>query len=259
MAKGAGTTVPNDPIAEADQNVRVAVERAEGQPGDGAAQTVAARALAAAADLRLLVGLLQRSDGSDLSIDALIDLEDALPSALKSDVLGLVSAGLDYANRATKLLPTSDEAHYLGAFHLSLVAWAEGTGAAVLRGRGPDLARRMRDLEARAAAWDAEGGDPSAAWRLRGRFLDRAPWPYGDGEGAIRLLQVATERSPSPINFLFQGDALWAAGQQTDAMAAWHLGEAASSASPSATEEQARKKLIRARLDAIERSDQRVP
>ncbi len=247
--QGAARAVPNDPIAEVDHRVRLAVERADEEPENGPSQLAAARALAAAADLRLLVGQLQCVSDADLTVDDWVDLEDDLPAALKSGVHGLVSAGLHYAERAAIHMPSNAEALYLSAFHLSLVAWAEGPAAAVLRGRGPDLAKRMRTLGEQTDGWQAAGLDPSAPWRLRGRFLDRAPWPYGDAKEAIRLLQVATERSHAPINYLFHGDALWSAGRQADAVDAWRRGETA--AAPTDNEANARRDLIRARLAAF--------
>jgi len=252
-AGGFAEADPNHRIAEVDHDARLAVERARARPEHGASQLAAARALALAADLRLLLGQLERIAEMERSIDELIDLQDALPQALRSDILALVSAGLDHADRAAKALPSDVEARFLGAFHLSLVAWAEGIGTAVLRGRGPKLAGRLRALAEMAEGSEASFRDPSGPWRLRGRFLDRAPWPYGDSTEGIRLLQVAIERGPAPIDFMFLGDALWSAGQEAEAEAAWRRGVAAAGYSSYDVESSARRALIEARLNAIDR------
>lgn len=204
-------------LRRADAEVRVAQAMAEAWPDSLHAQLGAARALLVAADVRLLVDALERSEGA--TIDELVASDDGADQELKSAIRGLCSAGLDYARAAEEVGPPCDEAPYYKAFHLSLLAWSEGTSTALLRGRGPELAKLTEKLASNLPELQGAGTQ-----RLRGRFLDRAPWPYGDREQAITALRMAIAYAQTPVNWQFLGDALWANGDRTEALEAWTEG-----------------------------------
>ena len=252
---------------------------AEGAPVDAAAQLAAAQVLAAAADMRLVRGQWQAATAAglnEISVDDLVGLDDTLGSDQKAEILGLAKAGMDYAEAAEAGGEPSESAEsaesaessgaagaagaaaYYRCFHLSLVAWAEGATTAIFRGRGPLLAKLLKK---------AVESDPLVAdagpLRVRGRFLDRAPWPYGDRKVAIELLQRAVLEAPIAVNFQFLGDALWSAGQKPDALDAWRAGLEAGRAIESGLElegpeaphpwETLRVRLLEARISASER------
>ncbi len=204
-------------LRRADAEVRVAQALAEAWPDSLHAQLGAARALLVAADVRLLIDALERSEGA--SIDDLVASEDGAGQELKSAIRGLCSAGLDYARAAEEVGPTCDEAPYYRAFHLSLLAWSEGTSTALLRGRGPELGKLTDKLASRSPELEGAG-----TLRLRGRFLDRAPWPYGNRERAIMSLRMAIAFAQTPVNWQFLGDALWSDGDEAGALEAWAEG-----------------------------------
>ena len=60
---------------------------------------------------------------------------------------------------------------------------------------------------------------------LRGRFLAMAPWPYGDAEAAVQLLERAFTVGPTIPGAQFYGDELWRLGRPNDARTAWRAAE----------------------------------
>lgn len=241
-----GLDADSGALARADEEVHLAQAWAEAEPKNPQAQAAASWALAVAADLRLLIDQVGRAQAGDLEIEDLVGLDDSADSDLKSAALGLCSAGLDFGKAATAL----DEEHPLGAyyraFHLSLVAWAEGAPTALLRGRGPAL----KDLLVKNAdRFPTLHG--AAPLRLRGRFLDRAPWPYGDKEEGLLLLREAVRLAPVPVNWQFLGDSLWSCGDVEGAAAAWRSGTQAPAQPATAYGAGLRRALNQARLDAL--------
>lgn len=229
-------------LRRADEEVRVAQALVERDPDRPTAQLAAARALLVAADLRLLIDALERAAGA--SVDELVASDDQVGSGLKSAIRGLCSAGLDHA-RTAEDIRSSVDADYYRAFHLSLLAWSEGTSTALLRGRGPELAKLSEELASQAPELEGAG-----TLRLRGRFLDRAPWPYGNREQAIATLRRAAELAPTPVNWQFLGDALWADGQESAALEAWTEGAVAAPVPATEYGADLRRRLNQARIAA---------
>ena len=241
-----------------DDEIRRVTAIADAKPDDAQAQLDAARVLAAATDAMVVFGqveALSEENGKGLSVKDVVLLDDNLASDLCADILGLASAGMDYAEAAEELgesVPEVEaevkaEAAYFRGFHLSLVAWGEGSATAALRGRGPALAKLLKRLTESNELIENAG-----PLRLRARFLDRAPWPYKDRDDAIKLLRQAVEARPVAVNYQFLGDALWIDGDTEAALAAWRAGLDESEASKV---EAARQRLLQARLSAAEGSD----
>lgn len=185
---------------------------------DVAALLEATRALFSAADLRIrrgTVAALTDSPDSD-DLDAVLDADDELPDEIAEAVLSLSTTGLELAERAARDRPDNVGAQLHRALHLSMVAWANGPMRSLFAGLGPKL---QAAIDA-AVALDPEYDD-AGPLRLQGRFLSRAPWPYGDSEAALEALERAVESAPVCINHLFLGDALHAAGRPDEAIAQW--------------------------------------
>lgn len=246
-AMAAGEVAMFSVQARLDQEAQVARAWAERNPGEAVAQATAARALAVAADLRLIEDQVKRADGAGLTVSDLVQLDDESSSELKNAVLGLCTAGLAFGELAVALDPFLPEARQYRAFNLSLVAWAEGKTTAILRGRGPKLKAALE-----ANATDLGAFHAAAPLRLRGRFLDRAPWPYGDREKAIELLREAVEIAPVPVNWQFLGDALWVDGNQEGALAAWGAGAVAPAAPSTEYGATLRRRLNQLRCDSFD-------
>lgn len=228
-----------------DAEAFAARDAAEASPDDAAAQMAAARWLATAADVRLIEDQVARAAPENLSVQQLVELDETSGAQLKDAVLGLCSAGLKHGNAAAELAPEDPAALYYRAFNLSLVAWAEGKSTAILRGRGPKLKGALESVAERFPEFQFAG-----PLRLRARFLDRAPWPYGDRKKAIELLREATRLAPTPVNWQFLGDALWVDGAEEEALAAWQQGAIAESDPSIDLGADLRRQLNQARLDA---------
>ncbi|QDV05801.1 hypothetical protein Poly30_13030 [Planctomycetes bacterium Poly30] len=228
-----------------DAEAFAAREVAEARPDDAAAQVSAARWLATAADVRLIESQVARAAAEKLTVQQLVELDETGDADLKDAVLGLCSAGLEHGNAAADLAPEDPAALYYRAFNLSLVAWAEGKSTAILRGRGPKLKAALESVAERFPEFQFAG-----PLRLRARFLDRAPWPYGDRNQAIELLQEATRLAPTPVNWQFLGDALWMNGAEEKALAAWKAGAVAEADPSIDLGADLRRQLNRARVDA---------
>lgn len=232
----------SEALARLDAEAQQCLEAAAGAPADFECQRAAARALALAADLRLVAYQLRRIQAEEFSVDALVELDDAAGSELKATVLGLCREGLACGRSALELMPADAEAGCHTALNLSLVAWSEGPTRALLNGRGPALKKIMRSL-----VRDHPEVLEAAPLRMRGRFFDRAPWPLRDRAQALVQLTEAVRLAPSPLNWQFLGDARWSSEDQAGAQAAWAAGAASEQGSAW------RRALNQARLEALAR------
>ncbi|MFT7676800.1 MAG: hypothetical protein ACI8QC_000776 [Planctomycetota bacterium] len=233
----------SEALAEQDAVARQCLALAESAPGGLGQQRAAARALVLAADLRLVAYQLRRVELEDLSVDELVELDNAADSAVKLVVLGLCRAGLEHGEAALELAPGEAEAACWAALNLCMVAWSEGPTRAVLNGRGPAIQKLTRVLVRDHP--EVLGASPL---RMRGRFLDRAPWPLRDRDQAVVHLAEAVRLAPTPLNWQFLGDAKWSSGDRAGAQVAWRAGALADGGSVW------RRALNQARLDALQRA-----
>ena len=235
-------------IEEADDLARTALQRATEQADNAVVQLEAARALSVAADRRMLAGMLGLiEEEGPFPIAELLVLDEQLPRALKKQVQGLATESLARARLARELNPDDHRADYLDALSLGMVAWAEGTSTALLRGRGPGLDKGTK----RIVELDPEF-DEAGPLRLRGRFLDLAPWPYGDEDEAIELLERAQRLAPLAISEWFLGDVYYRAGRRDEAREAWARGIEADGDASSGAGVLLQRALCEARLSATE-------
>lgn len=200
--------------AQLDAAAKTAVASADANPGDPGAALTAARALFAAADLRLQRASLELAQAAQ-DTDAVLAADDAVGDPSRSEILGLCTAGLAHAERAAQ--------HDQGvaprlqiAMHVSLIAWANGATRALMAGYGSRLTR-----ETEAAVKLDPNFDSAGPLRLLGRVRGKAPWPVGDKPRAKQALSDAVAVAPIAINWLFLGDVLWALGEREPARQAW--------------------------------------
>lgn len=203
--------------AELDHTAAAARKQAQQQPDDAALAVDAARSLFRAADVRMQRAELELLAKADVENPAdLIGLDDDIGDSVRGEVLSLVEEGTKLADHALELTPDDPGARLYHALDLSLTGWGVGTMQALLRGLGPKISTATK--QALKPDPTFEGGAPL---RLRGRFLTRAPWPYGDLDQALDLLRRAVRVAPVPVNHLFLGDALWLNDQHDAAVAEW--------------------------------------
>lgn len=213
---------PPDEVAverevDLDASAREARRLADEAPNSVERAIAASHALFLAADERVQRGVLAELEAhAPQSLDDVLDAEDELPDEVRREVESLTAAGLEHARRALTLASEDPSARLHVALNLSLFTWSVGRTRALLDGLVGD------SQEAMAAAIEADPElDAAAPLRLRGRFLSRAPWPYGDAEAAAQLLRRATTIAPVPLNHLFLGDALHEIGDDVGAHAQW--------------------------------------
>ncbi len=176
-----------------------------------------ARALVLNADLRLQSTLALKSPPATLPTpEALIDLEDEVPSALKSEIRSLASGSARFARRALALRPGDPAAELFSTLGTGLRLWSMPTLQALASGAATTLPGQIKRLA--AASPDFEGASPL---RLKGRFQSRAPWPFKDLEAGRDTLAAAVEVAPIPLNLLFLGDAHWLCGESEAALERW--------------------------------------
>lgn len=216
--------------AEFDAHARTARSAALATPENTNALLRASRALFMAADARVQRASLDHI----LSLDkpALADVLDAADStndATRAEVEALSAEGLEFAERALELEPELPGALLYRAVHSTLLAWSVGPARAVLEGLASKAGNSTKQCLAAGKTQEA-----AAPLRIRGRFLSKAPWPVGDNEEAIALLQEAVQLAPVTLNWLFLGDALHAQGDTTRAQDAWQSAATAESDSDSA-------------------------
>ena len=203
-----------DPL---DSEARSALKVARAEDASYAALMGAAKLLFATADLRVLATSLNWIETHpDASLKDILKADDRVSSHLREEVAALSLELVELCERALQRAQGDDEARLYRALGLGLRAWAIGAGAALLQGLGPKVAKSIRDASNTATEIEAAAG-----LRLYGRFLDRAPWPYGDGKKALELLHQACELAPAPLNWMYLGDALESDERREEARKAW--------------------------------------
>lgn len=207
------------PLAAVDAAAARNRERALAEPESAAALFAAADSLFLAAELRSELDLEAALAGRPpADVDALLALEETPREPWRAAILALCAEGEELARRALELDPELPGAHHYRALHLASLARARGIAQSLLAGLGPKIDAATRAAVAADPAFD--DGSPHV---LRGRFLDVAPWPFGDREEALEHLERAAELGPTIPCALFLGDALWRAGRPAEAPAAWRL------------------------------------
>ncbi len=208
-----------EPTAELDALTEHAVAAARAAEPDVALQVAASRCLFQAADLRLqratVAWLVAHAEATRPEV---LTAEDQVAAPVRAEILSLCTAGLEFADRAAASAPDQIAARLHQGLHLSLIAWANGPMRALMAGHGPRL---VVAIDA-ALAIDRDF-DHGAPLRLQGRFRGKAPWPYGDLAVAKAALARAVERASLPVNHLFYGDVLAAAGDPRGAEVQWRL------------------------------------
>jgi len=206
--------------AQAELDSLVAKALAAARAGDDpAAATRAARVLFESADLRLQRAALAHVSGLERpSCREVLEAEDRVPDDVRQQVLGLCTAGEEHGKRALARQPDGVEAELYVALNLALIAWANGPVRALFAGHGPRITAAID----RAVALDATF-DHAAPLRLQGRFLGKAPWPYGDAAKARKALERAVATADLTVNHVFLGDLLWGLGDHAAATAQWGL------------------------------------
>lgn len=196
---------------------RPLLDAARSEDADYETLMLASNALMLNADLRLQAALAFQFDPQDLpSPMELIDGENDLPGALKSEIRSLSKSSRELAERALDLRPDDPGARMLSAFGLSLVLWSLSPLQAAAHGGVGTLAGSVAWLASKHPGFEA-----AAPLRLQGRFRSRAPWPYANRKLGVTSLESAVERAPVPLNLLFLGDAYWIVDRTEEAVAAW--------------------------------------
>lgn len=233
-----------------DRECSLRLAKSRAAPTDVALATAAAESLFMAADLRMqraLVAALAMSPPRRWQ-DA-VAAEDHLASEVRDAILGLCAEGRKLAEAAVGLAPSDRGALLQAALHLSLVAWANGPTRSLMAGYGPRL---VRAIEATVAADPAF--DDGAPLRLQGRFLARAPWPYGDSAKAKIALERAAALRSVPVTELFLGDWHAANGTLEDAERHWTKAVTADDAPSTRFSGPFHRELARARLATLRAS-----
>ena len=216
--------------AEFDARARAARSAAIAAPEDTSALLRASRALFMAADARVQRASLDHVRSLDKpALTDVLNAADSTNDATRAQVEALSAEGLEFAERALKLDPELPGALLYRAIHSTLLAWSVGPARAVLEGLASKAGSATKQCLAAGKTQEA-----AAPLRIRGRFLSKAPWPVGDNEEAIALLQEAVQLAPVTLNWLFLGDALHAQGDTTRAQDAWRSAASAESDSDSA-------------------------
>lgn len=186
-------------------------------PQDLGALEAATKVLFQAADLRLQQATVAWLEvHADAELATVLAADDQLDAAVRAAVASLCQRGIELADQAAALAPDRVAVRLHQALHLSLLAWANGPARSLFAGYGPKLVRAFDAAVALDPTHD--GGAPL---RLQGRFRGKAPWPYGDAAVARQALLRAVESAPLPVNLLFLGDVLAAAGEVEAAVLQW--------------------------------------
>jgi hypothetical protein len=240
---------PGAPAAALDALARDALTAAAAAPEDVGCLETATRVLFQAADLRLqqaTVAWLEANPGVDLV--AVLAADDRLDDGVRTAVASLCQRGLELADQAAALAPDRVAVRLHQALHLSLLAWANGPTRSLFAGYGPKLVRAIDAAVALDPAHD--GGAPL---RLQGRFRGKAPWPYGDAAVARQASARAVATASLPVNLLFHGDVLAAAGELDAAVAQWRAAVTASADESTRWSAALLRELARRRLAAAGR------
>jgi len=224
-----------------------ALEQARACPDDPARAVAAARLLFQAADLRMqraiVAGLAKRSAPS---LEQVLAAEDEIQGPVRDELLGLCTEGLRLAEQALSEAPNDKDALLHAALHLSLVAWANGPARSLFAGYGPRLTRAIDKIVTMDPVFD-----DGAPLRLQGRFLARAPWPYGDKAKAKIALERSAEIAGVPVTHLFLGDLLHALGDTDRAASEWQKAAKAADVDSTRSSGSLHRELARLRLLAI--------
>jgi len=217
FAEARAASTEGERLRQVDGRAASARLAADAHPRDAQLAVEASRALFLAAELRLQCAVVAYLGAHpDLTTAEVLDAEDQLSAEVTEAVRGLCTEGLTRADVAVALAPEDVAGHHYRALHLSLVAWAEGSPAALFSGHAAAIPKAI----GRALAAD-ETFEAAAPLRLEGRFRTRAPWPYRDRKRAREALEYAVELAPVPVNHLFLGDLLQALGEQEGARTHW--------------------------------------
>lgn len=218
-APPAETTLRTGAVDEPEASAQAALTAARAAPDDVVLQVVAAERLFQVADLRLQRAVAAwLGDHPDATRAEVLAAEDHVADGDRTVILSLCTSGLEFAQHAHDADPTNVAAALQVGLHLSLIAWANGPARSLFAGYGPRLVAAIDAALALDRTFD--GGAPL---RLQGRFRGQAPWPYGDLDLARRSLEEAVAHRSVPVNHLFLGDVLAAAGDDDAARAQWQL------------------------------------
>ena len=212
--------------ASADERCVAAVAAWRAEAADAERALVASRLLFEVVDVRVQRALVAAAAAVDApDVAALLALEETLPAGVRDEVLSLCTTGVEAAQAALAALAARDdlatqrvEAQVHLALHTTFLAWASGPMRSMVAGYASRVLAAADAAIAIEPSW--QGASPL---RLKGRFLARAPWPVGDGDAALALLERAVAVAPMPINHLFLGDHLYARGALAAAAEQWRL------------------------------------
>jgi hypothetical protein len=149
-------------------------------------------------------------------LDALVGAEDRLGKEARDELRALADEGAAYAAEAVRLRPEGAEGHLYLGLNLALGGMARSSADALFGG----YPGRIRAAYERALAIDPDVAD-GGAYRLKGKFLLSAPWPYGDAKAAEEALRRAASIADVPLNHLFLGDTLYRQGDPAGAAVEW--------------------------------------
>jgi tetratricopeptide (TPR) repeat protein len=236
------------PLAAFDVAASATRERAERADAAVAELVEASRSMFFAADARVQIAALKALEAEPtMSLAQLVDVDARAPDRTRDEVESLTRTGKRYAERALELDPGDAGALLYRGTNTVLLAWSLGKRRALFEGLGSTC------QDATQHALDAgESQRAGAALRLRGRFLSNAPWPVGDQEEGLRLLRRSVEVAPALLNWLFLGDALYAAGDEAAARDAWQHATRADADDDTVTLAGYHQLLARERLAAAE-------
>ncbi|MCB9879254.1 MAG: hypothetical protein H6835_16790 [Planctomycetes bacterium] len=243
-----------------DERCARLVDEWRAAPDDPQRALAASRALFEAVDVTVQQALVDTTrDATFADPRDVVAAEAPMPATIRDRVLALTETGTQAAQAAIDgfaALPTPPpeavDAQVHLALHLIFVAWANGPMRAMMSG----LPKRIEAAMALALAGDRTF-DHGAPLRLRGRWLAQAPWPIGDVEQALTLLQEAVHTAPLPIHHLFLGDLLLKREEPDAAAAEWR---AVLTDAPDATTAAVcpfHREMAQRRLDAMTTDDPR--
>ena len=125
----------------------------------------------------------------------------------------LAKKGWDHAEAAKKLKPGAVEGHYWSA----AASGAYGQGAGMMTALKDGVGDHFVANAEKAIAIDKEH-DHAGPLRALGRFYTNTPWPVGDIDKAIELLEEANRIAPdSCVNAYFLADAYYKDGNEDKA------------------------------------------
>lgn len=126
---------------------------------------------------------------------------------------------------------------------VSVGALCRSRARSLVEGRG----NKIRDAYTRSIELErAHAG--GAALRLKGGFLTRAPWPFGDKKAGLAALLETDKIASVPQNFLLLGDLYYGQGQRTKAFQTWERALSARSHETTRFVDPLVRELVRQRL-----------